>query len=192
MKNEILDDTALKMDGHVLITDMDSGEVLLDKHNAINFENMSKSIAYTMISNSEYAIKGIRYGINGSIHDPSGNISYKSPNVNDAEGALYEAVYTDTDLTFEILHLEDTHYSDIIITSILPYNLPEDQPEEDLGDQANSPYIFDEIGIINGVDFDPDTNQGGDYLTHIIFHPIEKSANRRLKITYTLRVKVGG
>jgi hypothetical protein len=34
MKNEILDDTPISMDGHVLITDMDSGEVLLDKHNA--------------------------------------------------------------------------------------------------------------------------------------------------------------
>lgn len=185
MKNEILDDTPISMDGHVLITDMDSGEVLLDKHNAINFENMSKSIAYTMIGDSSYSINEMRYGNSGSIYDQSGYISYKSPNVNDSQGALYNEVYSDSDLVFEILKLESTNYADIIVKSVIPYVLPEGQNIEDNGGQNDndSTYIFDEIGLVNG---------NGEYLTHIIFHPIEKSENRQLQVTYTLRVKVGG
>lgn len=185
MKNEILDDTTVNMDGHVLIKDIDTGEILLDKHNAINFENMSKSIAYTMIGDSSYSINEMRYGNSGSVYDQSGYISYKSPNVNDSQGALYQEVHTDDQLTFEVLKLESTNYADIVITSTVPYATPLGQNAEDIGGQNDndSTYIFDELGLVNG---------NGEYLTHIVFHPIEKSSNRRLVVTYTLRVKVGG
>ena len=40
MKN-FKDSTLALVDGHVLIKDIDTGDVLLDKHNAINFENIA-------------------------------------------------------------------------------------------------------------------------------------------------------
>ena len=38
------DKTKIFVDGHVLIKDIDTDEVLLDKHNAINYENISQAI----------------------------------------------------------------------------------------------------------------------------------------------------
>ena len=43
-------------------------------------------------------------------------------------------------------------------------------------------YIFDEIGLINEAD---------KYISHIVFHPIQKSANRKIQVIYTLRIRAG-
>ena len=44
-------------------------------------------------------------------------------------------------------------------------------------------YVFDELGLYTDGD-------SGIPLTHIIFHPVEKSANRVLQIKYTVRVQL--
>ena len=73
--------------------------------------------------------------------------------------------------------------------------------------------VFNEIGLFSGSDdlftggftattdeVDAFINQGSDFsdgsksklmLTHVIFHPVQKSANRSLEIIYTLRIQMG-
>ena len=45
MKNNYNEQTNISVDGHVLIKDMDTNEILLDKHNAINFQNFAFAVA---------------------------------------------------------------------------------------------------------------------------------------------------
>ena len=49
---------------------------------------------------------------------------------------------------------------------------------------GESAYVFDELGLIT---YDPQ----GSYklLTHVVFHPIQKSLNRLVQIDYTIRVQ---
>ena len=75
--------------------------------------------------------------------------------------------------------------------------------------------VFNEIGLFSGsdnlfvggftqttTDVDNFINQGVNFsntagtksklmLTHVVFHPIQKSANRSLEIIYTLRIQMG-
>ena len=44
MKNNYNEQSNISVDGHCVIKDIDTGEVLLDKHNAINFQNFAFEI----------------------------------------------------------------------------------------------------------------------------------------------------
>ena len=48
------DKTKIEIDGHVLIKDPDTDEILLDQHNAINFENMSLALV-RLLANQQTA-----------------------------------------------------------------------------------------------------------------------------------------
>ena len=48
---------------------------------------------------------------------------------------------------------------------------------------ADSLYVFDELGLKG---WNPDGT--GDLLTHVIFHPVQKSLNRLVQIDYTVRI----
>ena len=45
-------------------------------------------------------------------------------------------------------------------------------------------FVFDELGLKS---YDP--NGTGKLLTHVVFHPVQKSLNRLLQIDYTVRVQ---
>jgi hypothetical protein len=44
--------------------------------------------------------------------------------------------------------------------------------------------VFDELGLVS---YDP--NGTGRLLTHVIFHPVQKSLNRLIQIDYTVRIQ---
>jgi len=52
-------------------------------------------------------------------------------------------------------------------------------------DNANNltdDFIFDELGL---------RTQAGTFLTHVVFHPVQKSANRKIQVLYTIRITAG-
>ena len=88
----------------------------------------------------------------------------------------------DTENNIVISHVGGNNYSDIIITCTLGYNEPSDQDEFDTAVNNNGDYIFDELGI---------RLQTGEYISHVIFHPVQKSANRKIQVIYTVRITAG-
>ena len=49
---------------------------------------------------------------------------------------------------------------------------------------ADSLYVFDELGLVSYL-----PSGQGRLLTHVIFHPVQKSLNRLIQIDYTVRVQ---
>jgi len=48
----------------------------------------------------------------------------------------------------------------------------------------NGNFVFDELGLVS---YTPSGT--GKLLTHVVFHPVQKSLNRLLQIDYTIRVQ---
>ena len=185
-----------KVVGHIKILDPDSGEVFVDKRNAINYENMSIALAYSLAgltsgdgsSGDPYSILQLGFGNGGVNVTGTGNLSYRAPNTNTVSGRLYNQTYVkgvansqlqDVENNMIVSHVGGNNYSDIIITSTLGYNEPSDQEEFDTATDSDGNYVFDELGI---------RLQTGEYISHVIFHPVQKSANRKIQVIYTVRI----
>jgi len=191
---QIADYTAAAIDGHVLIKDYETGEVLLDKHNAINYINMAFALASLLANkldeetNATWNIASMAYGNGGSTVDPSGSISYKTPDVNTFAGTLYNETYrksvadVDSDNKIDVVQYTNKPWADVVVTSTLDYSEPEDADTLDTSMDFADDYVFDEIGLVT---------DSGYFLTHIVFHPIQKSMNRKIQIIYTLRIQAG-
>lgn len=195
MSDNFKEQPKLSVDGHVLIRDFDTAEVILDKHNAINFENFSLAVAKLLANQTDgglgYFIKKMAFGYGGTVVDASGNISYKAPKVSGSDGGLYAPSPDDLggnftkDITsYEVISVETQPYSDIVARVILDYSDPSYALLSDNSNDFTNPtdYVFDEIGLVN---------EYGDFLTHLIFHPIQKSQNRKLEIIYSIRIRAG-
>jgi hypothetical protein len=84
----------------------------------------------------------------------------------------------------EIRHLSGATYSDIIITCVLDYGEPDGQEAFDNSQSLSGNFIFDELGLKS---YNPDGE--GKLLTHVVFHPVQKSLNRLLQVDYTIRIQ---
>lgn len=191
-----MDHLKLHVEGHVLITDVDSGEVIINRRNAIHRENMSAAIVGTMTNttyNNGHAgfIHSMAYGNYGVEIDNNGNITYNTPNVTDVTAELHNQTYfklVDFDALADpannttVVHTGGTTFSDIVITSTLDYGEPFGQNALDDTGNHDGDFVFDEIGLVS---------QQGRLLTHLIFHPVQKSANRKIQIVYTVRISIG-
>lgn len=188
--SNIIETPLIAFEGHIKIFDVDSGEVLVKRRNAINFENMSIAIANLLAnlagSTSTYEIKTMKFGNGGTTVDGIGNVTYKVPNTGITTGALYNETFSQaldgsvTDNSMSVSHTAANLYSDIVITSTLDYGVPVGQDATDTATNQNGDYIFDELGLFTA---------NGDMLTHVVFHPVQKSANRKIQVVYTLRVR---
>jgi len=67
---------------------------------------------------------------------------------------------------------------------LLDYGEPNGQEANDTATDTESAFVFDELGLLS---YSP-TGQGR-LLTHVIFHPVQKSLNRLIQIDYTVRVQ---
>jgi hypothetical protein len=182
MSETLKEKTFFSIDGHVLITDIDTGETLLNKHNAINFQNMSWTIV-RLLKSGDGVINAMSFGNGGTYINSSGDVVYNAPNVSGNTAQLYNETYTVDNPGIGIEQHDGENYSDIVVTAILDYDEIVGQSVTDnaTGDD-DTDYIFDELAL---------KSENGNYLTHIVFHPVQKSANRKIRVIYTLRIIAG-
>ena len=191
----------VKIEGFVKIFDPNTKEVFVDKKNAIHYENMSISLAETL-SNRTSAQGGgwiyeMAFGNGGSSVDPTGVITYLPPNTTGINADLYNETYAkvvndnsaaDTDPEnnkMTPLHTSGNVYSDILVTCLLDYGEPPEQQAFDNSTNFNGEFVFDELGLKTWNGSVNDLR----LITHVIFHPVQKSLNRQIQIDYTLRIQ---
>lgn len=187
-----------KITGHVLITDLTTGEVLVDKYNAINFENFSISLARTLSNRPDSWIQEMAFGNGGASVSEIGTITYLPPNTIGTSAQLYNETYykvvddqsplnlDPTQNYMQVAHSTGSTYSDVIVTCTLELGEPTNQEAFDNSTNIQSAYVFNEIGLKAYSSNGPDT---GNLLTHVIFSPIQKSLNRQIQVVYTIRIQ---
>jgi len=147
-------------EGHIKIHDPETKEVFVDKRNAIHYENMSVAMVQSLSNQGYGTVYQMVFGTGGTNVDPVRN-------------------------KMEIRHISGATYSDILITCLLDYGEPLDQEAFDNSVDMNGEFVFDELGLKSlGSD-----NTEGKLITHVIFHPVQKSLNRLLQIDYTIRIQ---
>lgn len=186
----------LKISGHIKIYDPITKEVFQDKKNAIHYENMSVALANSLANAGQGTVYEMCFGTGGTIVDPTGLITYLTPNTIGVNSSLYNLTYSkvvdpsnimNTDPVrnnMTILHTNGATYSDILISCLLDYSEPTNQDAFDNSINLNGDYVFDEMGLRS---YDPSGT--GKLLTHVVFSPVQKSLNRLLQIDYTIRVQ---
>jgi hypothetical protein len=190
-----------KVEGFLKIYDPNSGEVLVDKHNAINYENMSEAIADTLSSRGYGEIYQMAFGNGGASVDETGVITYLPPNTTGQNAALYNQTYAKIVDDTSVFNLDPTRnkmtvshttgrvYTDILVQCLLDYGEPAGQNAFDNSTQTDSAYVFDELGLLANYGTDINGNVLTRLLTHVIFHPVQKSLNRQIQIDYTVRIQ---
>lgn len=197
MTDTFNDLNGILVQGHIKIHDPESGEVLIDKRNAIHYENMSIALAESLANAGQGPIYKMAFGNGGTSVDPTGIITYLTPNSTGTNASLYNKTFdkvvddqagNNTDPVrnkIETRHVSGTNYTDILVTCLLDYGEPNGQDAFDTATDTDNLYVFDELGLISQ---GPDGTDGR-LLTHVIFHPVQKSLNRLIQIDYTVRVQ---
>jgi len=190
-----------KIDGFLKIYDPNNGEVFVEKNNAINYENMSEAIADTLSSRGYGEIFKMAFGSGGASVDETGVITYLPPNTTGQNAALYnqtfEKIVDDTSVfnldptrnKMTVFHTTGKLYTDIVVQCLLDYGEPAGQAAFDNSTQTESSFVFDELGLIANYGTDAQGNVIPRLLTHVIFHPVQKSLNRQIQIDYTVRIQ---
>ena len=187
------------VEGHIKIFDPESGEIFVNKRNAIHYENMSVALAQSLSNSGNGFIYQMAFGNGGTNVDPTGVITYLTPNSVGTNSTLYNQTYIkvvdDRSISnvdpirnkVETRHVTGTSYTDIIVSCLLDYGEPVAQEAFDNVANVNSDYVFDELGL-RAYDSTAD-GYTGKLLTHVIFHPVQKSLNRLIQIDYTVRIQ---
>ena len=190
------DTTGVHIEGHIKISDPVSGEVYVNKRNAIHYENMSIALAQSIANSGNGSIYQMAFGNGGTAVDPTGIITYLTPNSSGSNASLYNQTYAkvvddrstnnvDPNRNFvETRHVTGTNYSDVFITCLLDYGEPSGQLAYDNTNNNESAYVFDELGLKSY-----NATGASLLLTHVIFHPVQKSLNRLIQVDYTVRIQ---
>ena len=210
--------------GIIKIRDKSTGQLLVDKQNAVHFGNMSWAVANALAGLGQGIIRYMIFGNGGTTVDGSGRILYRLPNtsnIQDPNALPYNPTYfrelepagAPTGNNIEVISGFE-NFADMVTTVTLDFGEPIDQ---DITDEITTrpDFVFDELALFTVpenlpggrfTDFDtpvgaPQTrigrfqeeisNSGGRLLTHVVFHPVQKSQNRQFEIEYTLRVTMG-
>jgi WD40 repeat protein len=191
------DVTGIHIEGHIHIHDPETKTTYVNKRNAIHYENMSIALASSLANSSTGGfVYQMAFGNGGTSIDPTGIITYLTPNTSGTNASLYSQQYAkvvdpnsaaNTDPTrnlSEVRHTTGTTYSDLFVSCLLDYGEPSTQTAFDNTAGTNSTFTFDELGLVS-------YSSTGEslLLTHVIFHPVLKSLNRLIQIDYTVRIQ---
>ena len=194
--SKIKENSGVLIQGHIKIHDPESDKIFVDKRNAIHYENMSVALAESVANQGQGFINSMSFGNGGTSVDPTGIITYLTPNSTGTNATLYNQTYTkivdDRSVSnldpqrnkIETRHINGTNYTDVVVTCLLDYGEPNGQDAVDTASVSDSLYVFDELGLVS---YSP--NGTGKLLTHVIFHPVQKSLNRLIQIDYTVRIQ---
>ena len=190
------DQTGIHIEGHIKIYDPVSQEIYINKRNAIHYENISVALAQSLADSGNGFVYNMAFGNGGTSIDPTGIITYLTPNTSGTNASLYNQTYAkvvnqnsanNTDPTrnfIETRHTTGTNYTDLFVTCLLDYGEPSTQSAFDVVNNSNSQFVFDELGLQAY-----NSNGSSLLLTHVIFHPVLKSLNRLVQIDYTVRIQ---
>jgi hypothetical protein len=197
--NKVDEVGGVSLQGHIKIFDPETKEVFVDKRNAIHYENFSLALVNSIGNQGFGWVSKMAFGNGGSRVDPTGIITYLTPNTIGQNSSLYNKTFEksvdaksinnlDPSRNFmETRHLAGTTYSDLLVSCLLDFGEPSGQPGFDNGSNTQERFVFDELGLIS---FNPNDPTGeGRLLTHVIFHPVQKSLNRMIQIDYTVRIQ---
>jgi|TARA_X000000368_G_scaffold74241_1_gene54654 hypothetical protein len=194
--SKIKENSGVLVQGHIKIHDPESGAVFVNKRNAIHYENMSIALAESVANAGQGFISSMAFGNGGTSVDPTGIITYLTPNSTGTNASLYNQTFTkivdDRSVSnldpqrnkIETRHVNGTNYTDVVVTCLLDYGEPNGQDATDTASASDSLYVFDELGLTSYA-----SSGTGKLLTHVIFHPVQKSLNRLIQIDYTVRVQ---
>lgn len=182
--------------GFLKIFDPIMNHVFFDGPNAVHYENMSIALAESLANAGQGFIYEMAFGNGGTSVDPTGIITYLTPNATGTNSSLYNQTYSKvvddrsvnnidpTRNKIETRHVTGANYTDVVVSCLLDYGEPEGQEAFDNATYTDLPYVFDEIGLKSY-----SSTGEGKLLTHVIFHPVQKSLNRLIQIDYTVRVQ---
>lgn len=188
---------SVNIQGHIKIFDPNTKEVFIDKRNAIHYENMSEALAQSLANKNLGYIYQMSFGNGGSSVDPTGVITYLPANSTGQNADLYNETFskvvddnssTNTDSArnkLTVLHTSGRVYTDILVSCLLDYGEPTGQQAFDNSTNLDGEYVFDELGLKawNG------SASNLKLITHVVFHPVQKSLNRQIQIDYTIRIQ---
>jgi hypothetical protein len=205
--NNFTDGIPVSVEGYVVITDLETGQVLCAERNAIHKENMGFAISEALATGN--IISEIHFGNGGTLTTETGLNEFRPANIIGKDAELYNAIYyrivdpldfqnsDPANNKVEVRHVNGTTYTDIVVTTTLDYADPDENgtgggfvkslSTAPLEEQAKDGSMrFDEIGLksrgTTGLD-------SGRLLTHFRFHPVQKTSEQRIQIVYTLRVR---
>ena len=186
-----MENMMISMNGHILVTDVDTGSIMLDAANDIHRENMSAALASVMTNSKdadgrEGFVNKLCFGSGGTLTKSNGQIVYHDANASGHESSLYNAVYQknvnfqpENDETHtRIVHAAGASDTTIKIICMLDYNEP---ASGSAGRNSGDNFVFDEMGVLS---------QQGHLLTHAVFHPIRKGVDKRIKIEYSINIDI--
>ena len=205
--------------GTLKISDKDSGEVLVQKKNAIHPGNMAYVIASALAGKPTNINQGgaapyinwMAFGNGGS--NSTTTLSYRSPRVfgiydklpiTSSNSRLYAKTYqqqiNNTTVYFPSEDIDETgvivadNTSKIKFSVTLDHKAYDNMVDEDLplNDTSDSKaFMFDEIGLLSGVSDNGNLDEDKTLmLTHVTFHPVLLSANRTIVIDYTVTIQI--
>lgn len=207
--------------GFVKIEDDDTGEEILTTCNDIHHGNASAVIANALVGDQNSLITYMAFGNGGTAssgaqitYKPA-----RVGSIENSVASLYSTTYVKRLTNQSSVSVNPnanavvppnqavTTYKDIVCTVVLGYGdgAPAGQEVMDNALSNSTPFVFDEMAVYAGPStalFGDDTVAANDIvnfvndsttkmMTHVIFHPVQKSQNRNLKITYTIRIQMG-
>ena len=202
---------------NVVISEKQTGEVLVNKSNQIHPGNMAIAIARGLSASAKHQIFKMKLGNQGTYIDATRQIVFRPPNVVEMTADLYNPTYAeivdDSNIgagsgnSVNYTAIPNSTNARVIITATISANeavnratdeadsaTPTPDPETHAELDPEGQFFFDELGLFTAGVNETSTalldSPSELMLTHLIFSPIEHTGSRELSIVYTLLISV--